>query len=56
MTAFEISDDMFKNYVKKEMINGFIQKPIRMEDLRKEVSYQIHAYQMKNPNKAKSLT
>jgi DNA-binding NtrC family response regulator len=56
MTAFEISDDMFKDYVKKEIINGFIQKPIRMGDLCKEVSYQIHAYQMKNPIKAKSLT
>jgi YesN/AraC family two-component response regulator len=28
MTAFEINDELFKDYIKNEIINAFLQKPI----------------------------
>lgn len=46
MTAFEITDDLFQGYSKKELINGFLQKPISLEDLRKEVESQLHTYEL----------
>jgi DNA-binding NtrC family response regulator len=46
MTAFEISDNMFKEYIKQEVINGFLQKPIRIDDLYLEVNKQIHAHEL----------
>jgi len=46
MTAFEISDIMFKEYIKQEIINGFLQKPIRIDDLCLEVNKQIHAHEI----------
>jgi len=49
MTAFAVDDDMFQGYAKKELINGFLQKPIRISDLRAEVNYQLHAYELKKP-------
>jgi DNA-binding NtrC family response regulator len=45
MTAFDISDNMFKEYIKQEVINGFLQKPIKIDDLRLEVHKQIHAHE-----------
>jgi DNA-binding NtrC family response regulator len=33
MTAFEIDDNLFQEYSKKEIINAFVQKPIRLDDL-----------------------
>ena len=47
MTAFAIEDDLFKEYAKKELINGFLQKPIRLDDLRAEVNHQLHTYQLR---------
>lgn len=32
MTAFETTGDLFQEYSKKELINGFLLKPIRLED------------------------
>lgn len=46
MTAFEIDDQMFRKYTKQKIINGFVQKPIRIYDLIKEVDTQIHSYEM----------
>jgi DNA-binding NtrC family response regulator len=46
MTAFEISDNMFKEYIKQEVINGFLQKPIRIDDLYLEVNKQVHAHEI----------
>ena len=46
MTAFEISDIKFKQYIKQEIINGFLQKPIRIDDLCLEVNKQIHAHEI----------
>lgn len=46
MTAFETTGDLFQEYSKKELINGFLLKPIRLEDLRKEVKSQLHTYEL----------
>ncbi len=46
MTAFEISDKKFKEYIKQEIIDGFLQKPIRIDDLCLEVNKQIHAHEI----------
>lgn len=44
MTAFEVDDVVFQEYVKNEIINGFLQKPIKLRDLCSEVKKQINIY------------
>ena len=46
MTAFQIEDKVFREYTKKTIINAFLQKPIGMHDLLKEVNTQLHSYEM----------
>ena len=46
MTAFTINDNLFQEYAKKGFINGLLQKPIRLDDLRAEVDNQLHAYEI----------
>ena len=46
MTAFAINDDLFYEYAKKELINGFLQKPIHLGDLRAEVNNQLYTYEL----------
>lgn len=46
MTAFEIEDTIFHDYTKKEIINGFFQKPLRLTDLIEEVNTELHSYEM----------
>ena len=46
MTAFQIDDKVFLDYTKKKIINAFLQKPIGMHDLLKEVHTQLHSYEM----------
>ena len=46
MTAFQIEDKMFREYTKSKIINSFLQKPIRIHDLLKEVNTQLHSYEM----------
>lgn len=45
MTAFAVDDKIFHEYSEKEIINGFLQKPIRINDLIKEAKSQLHAYE-----------
>jgi hypothetical protein len=33
MTAFEFDDELFRLYTKKQIINGFLQKPIKVDVL-----------------------
>lgn len=47
MTAFGLDNELLKHYGKKEIINAFLQKPIRLDDLRDEVDNQLHAYELK---------
>lgn len=46
MTAFDIDDAMFKDYAKKQIINGFLQKPILLKDLREKVNEELHLYEL----------
>jgi response regulator RpfG family c-di-GMP phosphodiesterase len=42
MSAFEVRDEeIFQQSVKKNIINGFLQKPIRIDDLINQVKNQI---------------
>jgi two-component system response regulator (stage 0 sporulation protein F) len=46
MTAFAIKDDLFQEYARMELINGFLQKPIHLGDLCVEVNNQLHTYEL----------
>ena len=46
MTAFQIEDKVFNENTKKKIINAFLQKPISIHDLVKEVDTQLDAYEM----------
>ena len=46
MTAFMTNDNLFQEFTKKELINGFLQKPIRLDDLRAEVNNQLDTYEL----------
>ena len=46
MTAFMTNDNLFQEFTKKELINGFLQTPIRLDDLRAEVNNQLHTYEL----------
>lgn len=48
MTAFRIDDKMLRQYTKNKIINAFLQKPIGIQDLLKEVDTQLHSYEMQN--------
>jgi DNA-binding NtrC family response regulator len=46
MTAFTIDDKLFREYTKKKIINRFLQKPIGLHDLIKEVNTQLDSYEV----------
>jgi DNA-binding NtrC family response regulator len=46
MTAFTIEDSLFREYTKKKIINGFLQKPIALHDLIVEVTTQLDSYEL----------
>lgn len=46
MTAFTVNDNLFQEFAKKELINGFLQKPIHLDGLRAEVDNQLHTYEL----------
>ena len=50
MTAFEIDDKLFQEYTKKGLINGLLQKPIRLANLQEEVNNQLHTYEFQKQN------
>ena len=45
MTAFEVEDKIFRDYTKNKIIDEFLQKPIGMHDLIKEVDTQLYSYE-----------
>src|SRR6476620_1952842 len=47
MTAFEVNDDLFQQYIKNRVINGFLQKPIKLGQLHTEVIKQIDIFKRK---------
>ena len=44
MTAFAIKDDLFQEYLKEEIINDILQKPILLPDLYDQVRKQLRIY------------
>ena len=46
ITAFQIENKVFREYTKKKIINAFLQKPIGIHDLLKEVDTQLHSYEI----------
>jgi DNA-binding NtrC family response regulator len=46
MTAFTIDDNLFREYTKKKIINGYLQKPIGLHDLIIEVNTQLDSYEV----------
>lgn len=50
MTAFEVNDKVFEEYVKNNIIDGFLQKPLKLKDLESEVQKQIKIYKKTKSN------
>ncbi|MGE5822754.1 MAG: response regulator [Nitrososphaerota archaeon] len=44
VTAFEVDDKVFEEYVKNDIIDGFIQKPVKLRDLLSGVLKQVNIY------------
>ena len=44
MTAFEVDDRVFEEYVRNKIIDGFLQKPLKLRDLESEVHKQFDIY------------
>ena len=55
MTAFEVEDKLFEEYSKKEIIDGFFQKPISLDNLLQEVRAQLHSYELQKIPDSKRL-
>ena len=45
MTGFDIDNDVFHDYTKKKIIDSFVQKPVKLFDLIKEVDTQLYHYE-----------
>lgn len=43
MTAFDVNDKLFQEYTEKGIIDGFLQKPIKLGTLIHEVTGQLHS-------------
>lgn len=46
ITAFAADDVLFQKYEKHEIINAFLEKPIRLDRLRNEVNDQLKEYKL----------
>jgi len=46
MTAFDVDDRLFDEITKKKIINAFLQKPIKLQNLLAEVNKQNNAYKI----------
>ena len=51
MTAFEVDDKVFEDYTKNKIIDGFLQKPLKLSALESEVRKQIDIYEESNSHK-----
>ena len=50
MTAFEVNDKVFEEYDKNNIIDGFLQKPLKLKDLESEVQKQIKIFKKSKSN------
>jgi len=44
VTAFEVDDNIFEQYTRENIIDGFLQKPITLRDLVTEVENQLRIH------------
>ena len=55
ITAFDVERKLFQEYTKKEIIDGFAQKPINRDNLLQEVREQLHIYELQKIPDSKRL-
>ena len=48
MTAYDMDDNLIREYTKKEIINSFLKKPIELNQLLSEVTKQIYCIEYIN--------
>lgn len=48
MTAFEIDDKTIQEYTSKQILNGFLQKPVGIINLRQEINNQLHTSEIES--------
>ena len=53
MTAFDVDDSLFDEYTRMEVINDFLQKPIRLNDLHVKVKKHLNIYRKNLKNRSK---
>jgi len=46
MSDYKVNDKLFHQYLKEQIIDKFIKKPINPDVLYQEVNNQVHAYQL----------
>jgi DNA-binding NtrC family response regulator len=46
MTAFEVDNNLIQEYISNKILNGYLQKPVRINDLRQEINDQLHASEL----------
>lgn len=46
VTAFEVDDNIFEQYTRENIIDGFLQKPITLRDLVTEVENQLRIHRL----------
>lgn len=46
MTAFEVENNTFREYMKREVVQAFCQKPVRLSEFTELVHSQLHSYGM----------
>ena len=46
MTAYDFDNNLLQEYTKKEIIDGFAQKPISRDNLLQEVREQLHTHEL----------
>jgi DNA-binding NtrC family response regulator len=42
MTAFDVDNKLIHDYTLKKILNGYLQKPVRIASLRQEINNQLH--------------
>lgn len=42
MTAFEVDNNLIQECTVNKILNGYLQKPVRINDLRQEINNQLH--------------
>jgi DNA-binding NtrC family response regulator len=50
MTAYDMDDNLIREYTTKEIINSFLKKPIELDQLLSEVNKQIYCMEYINKN------